>query len=90
MLLLDEPTAGLSPKMADQVYRHVAVLPKEFGVTVLLVDQNVRASLAIADEAYVLAMGLNNTQGSAADIAGRLNEITASWMQQGKSDVARI
>lgn len=88
-LLLDEPTAGLSPKMADQVYARIAALPRELGVTVLLVDQNVRASLAISDDVYVLAMGLNNDQGPARDIHDRLGEITANWMRQGVSGAVK-
>lgn len=88
-LLLDEPTAGLSPKMADQVYEQIAALPRDLDVTVLLVDQNVRSSLAISDDVYVLAMGLNDDQGSAIDIAGRLGEITANWMRQGVSGAVK-
>lgn len=86
MLLLDEPTAGLSPKMADQVYVHVAELVRG-GITLLLVDQNVRSSLAIADYAYVLAMGQNNAEGPATDVKARLDEIVASWLKQGGSGV---
>jgi branched-chain amino acid transport system ATP-binding protein len=86
MLLLDEPTAGLSPKMADQVYVHVRELVRA-GITLLLVDQNVRSSLAIADYVYVLAMGRNNAEGPAADVRERLDDIVAGWMKEGGSGV---
>ncbi len=89
MLLLDEPTAGLSPKMADQVYGHIASLAAG-GMTVLMVDQNVRSALAMADYAYVLAMGRNNAEGAAADVAARLDRIVASWMHEGEAGVARV
>ena len=88
VLLLDEPTAGLSPKLAAQVYERVAALPRSAAVTVLLVDQNVRAALAIATEAYVLAMGRNSARGAPADIASRLGEITAAWMTEAVSGAA--
>lgn len=86
MLLLDEPTAGLSPKMADQVYAHLSDLVRS-GITLLLVDQNVRSSLAIADYVYVLAMGRNNAEGPADDVAARLDAIVAGWMKEGGSGV---
>ncbi len=89
MLLLDEPTAGLSPKMADQVYGHVTTLARS-GLTVVMVDQNVRSALAMADEAYVLAMGRNNAAGPAAEISARLPRIVASWMTEGTSGVAPV
>jgi branched-chain amino acid transport system ATP-binding protein len=49
-------------------------------VTVLLVEQNVREALEVADHAYVLAMGQNDTDGTAADIVGRLESIVRNWM----------
>ncbi len=85
VLLLDEPTAGLSPKLAAQVYDRVAALPRAAEVTILLVDQNVRAALEIATEVYVLAMGRNDARGTPADISARLGEITAGWMTEGAS-----
>ena len=89
MLLLDEPTAGLSPKMADQVYVHVQSLART-GITILMVDQNVRSSLAIADYVYVLAMGRNNAEGPAQEVHDRLDEIVAGWMKEGGSGVAAL
>jgi branched-chain amino acid transport system ATP-binding protein len=56
LLLLDEPSLGLAPRMVDDVLRMVAALPSA-GVTVLLVEQNVGAALAIAAAAYVMERG---------------------------------
>jgi branched-chain amino acid transport system ATP-binding protein len=89
MLLLDEPTAGLAPKMADQVYDQLTRLPREHDITILLVDQNVRSALAIADQVYVVALGRNDAHGPADDIARRLDAIIAGWMKEAASGVAR-
>ena len=80
ILLLDEPTAGLSPIMVREVYRELARLKDARAVTVLLVEQNVREALAIADHVYVLAMGVNDTDGPAAAIEAGLNDIVRGWM----------
>lgn len=82
ILLLDEPTVGLSPRLADEVYRQVASLPARSGVTILLVDQNIRDCLRIADYVYVLMMGRNDTEGPAAEIQERLPEIVHGWMRR--------
>ncbi len=56
VLMLDEPSAGLSPKVAADVFETL-VQVRESGVAILLVEQSVRAALALADRAYVLAEG---------------------------------
>jgi branched-chain amino acid transport system ATP-binding protein len=68
LLLLDEPSAGLSPKAAAELFR-VLVQIRQSGVGVVLVEQNVRAALAAADRAYVLVEGCNRREGSASDLA---------------------
>ena len=68
LLVLDEPSAGLSPKLVDQVFARLLAIRKA-GVTVLLVEQNARAALAIGDRAYVLAEGVNRLEGKADDLA---------------------
>jgi branched-chain amino acid transport system ATP-binding protein len=79
LLLLDEPTAGLSPSMVKEVYRQIGAL-KAQGVSILLVEQNVREALLVADHVYVLAQGLNDVDGPAVEIARRLPDIVQAWL----------
>ena len=67
LLVLDEASAGLSPKMVETVFHRLKAI-RESGVTILLVEQNVRAALAIGDRAYVLAEGQNRHAGRAGDL----------------------
>jgi branched-chain amino acid transport system ATP-binding protein len=69
VLMLDEPSAGLSPKLVDAVFARLAEIRKT-GVTIVLVEQNARAALAIADRAYILVEGRNRHEGRAASLAG--------------------
>jgi branched-chain amino acid transport system ATP-binding protein len=68
MLLLDEPSLGLAPRMVDQIFTLIEEL-KAQGVTILLVEQNVSLSLEVADHAVVLANGRVALAGTARDIA---------------------
>jgi branched-chain amino acid transport system ATP-binding protein len=68
LLLLDEPSMGLAPMLVDQILNSVAGLPK-LGITVLLVEQNATAALAISNRAYVLETGKIMLAGEAAALA---------------------
>jgi branched-chain amino acid transport system ATP-binding protein len=68
VIMLDEPTANLSPKLATQVLSTVASLAREKGLTVLLVEQNARKALEMADRAYLLVGGRNAFEGSAREL----------------------
>lgn len=68
VVLMDEPSAGLSPKIAAEVLDLARGLTAQ-GVTVLLVEQNVRQGLRVADHCYILAEGRNQVDGPAAAIA---------------------
>jgi branched-chain amino acid transport system ATP-binding protein len=68
LLLLDEPSMGLAPVLVDQILDAVVAL-RGRGVTVLLVEQNVNAALAIADRAYVIETGRIALSGDAAALA---------------------
>ena len=63
VIMLDEPTANLSPKLATEVLRKIQDLPSTFGITVLLVEQNARLALAISEYGYVLENGLVALEG---------------------------
>jgi branched-chain amino acid transport system ATP-binding protein len=67
LLLLDEPSMGLAPMLVEQILDVIQAL-KRAGLTVLLVEQNARAALAIADRGYVLETGRVATSGSAAQL----------------------
>ena len=68
LLLLDEPSMGLSPLLVDQVFEIIKDFRKE-GTTVLLVEQNAGKSLAISDRAYVLELGEIVLSGTGAELA---------------------
>ena len=57
LLLLDEPSLGLAPIVVQQIFRVIETLGRQRGVTVLLVEQNARLALEVADRAYVLEQG---------------------------------
>ncbi|QIL82832.1 ABC transporter ATP-binding protein [Diaphorobacter sp. HDW4A] len=67
LLMLDEPSLGLAPKIVREVLQVVASL-RDHGVSVLLVEQNARAALKVADRAYVLESGSVALSGSARDL----------------------
>jgi branched-chain amino acid transport system ATP-binding protein len=67
LLLLDEPSMGLAPNLVDHVLAVIRAL-KDDQLTILLVEQNARAALAIADRAYVLETGRITLSGTAAEI----------------------
>ncbi|HUA31359.1 MAG TPA: ABC transporter ATP-binding protein [Streptosporangiaceae bacterium] len=70
VLLLDEPSLGLAPKMVAQVMDLIRQLRDESGLTVLLVEQNARSALGIADTGLVLNLGKVVAQDAAASLAG--------------------
>jgi branched-chain amino acid transport system ATP-binding protein len=65
--MLDEPSAGLSPKLVEQVFAQLTEIRKA-GLTIVLVEQNARAALAIGDRAYVLVEGREALEGPAATL----------------------
>jgi branched-chain amino acid transport system ATP-binding protein len=69
LLMLDEPSLGLAPLVVQEIFRTVSAL-RATGVTILLVEQNARAALEVADHGYVLEMGTVSLQGPARELAG--------------------
>ncbi len=68
VIILDEPSAGLSPKIVGEVFQMLKAI-NAGGVTVVLVEQNVKAALAIADRAVILAEGRIRHEGTPAELA---------------------
>ena len=67
LLLLDEPSLGLAPKIVEQIFELITVLRKQ-GVTLMVVEQNVSMALEIADRGYVMASGRIAASGTAAEL----------------------
>jgi branched-chain amino acid transport system ATP-binding protein len=67
VLLLDEPSMGLAPKLVDEIFAIIAS-ERAAGTSILLVEQNARRALAIADHAYVMERGRITLSGSGADV----------------------
>ena len=70
LLLLDEPSLGLAPRITAQIMATLRRLCDEQGLTVVLVEQNARSALSVADSAVVLNLGRVVVQGAAAELAG--------------------
>ncbi len=68
VLMLDEPSLGLAPLIVKEIFNIIETLKRE-GVTIILVEQNARAALAVADQAHVLEMGQFGLSGPAAELA---------------------
>lgn len=68
LLMLDEPSLGLAPRIVQDIFEIIAELRKS-GVSILLVEQNARAALKAADYAYVMELGEVTMQGPAAELA---------------------
>ena len=67
MMLIDEPTAGLSKMLAEEVYAMLTDLRDLDNLTILIVDQEIRHALKISDYVYVLELGRNKFEGPAED-----------------------
>lgn len=83
ILLLDEPTAGLMPLYVDLIIKKVNEIRKERGISVVLVEQNVKKALEIADRAYVLVSGQIIFRGSPSDLTSE-REIMGLYLGMGE------
>ena len=68
LMILDEPSLGLAPMTARSVFETIARLRQEAGITILMVEQNARSGLAIADRGYVLELGRERLEGKASEL----------------------
>jgi branched-chain amino acid transport system ATP-binding protein len=91
LLLLDEPSQGLAPLLVREVFRVVASMRKE-GISILLVEQNARFGLEVADRVYVLNNGEVVHSGSARDLAkdeARVRELAGVGGKEGEAPAGR-
>jgi branched-chain amino acid transport system ATP-binding protein len=80
ILICDEPTVGLAPIIAKEVYDTIERL-KADGLTILLVDQNVREAIRIGDQIYVLEVGQNKVNGTRAEFEANQHDMIKDWLQ---------
>lgn len=67
ILMLDEPTAGVSPIVMDELFQHI-IKVKEKNVAIIMVEQNAKQALSISDRGYVLVTGQNKFEGSGSEL----------------------
>jgi branched-chain amino acid transport system ATP-binding protein len=78
--LIDEPTAGVDPQTSEIIYRIVRDLARDLGKAVLLVDQDIRAALAITDYVYVVKNGAVFSEGAREDFGNDTDALVARWL----------
>jgi branched-chain amino acid transport system ATP-binding protein len=78
IVLLDEPSAGLAPKVVKEVYEKLEKLKKE-KITIILVDQNLRLAVSLADYVYVMELGRIKYEASKTDFETHLSEEIKEW-----------
>ncbi|MGL4560182.1 MAG: ABC transporter ATP-binding protein [Afipia sp.] len=88
LLMLDEPSLGLAPLIVADIFRTIGEL-RQAGVSVLLVEQNARAALEIADRAYVMELGEFIMSGSAKEISGD-QRVVASYLGFQHGDQSKL
>jgi branched-chain amino acid transport system ATP-binding protein len=86
LLMLDEPSLGLAPRIVREIFHIIARL-RESGVSILLVEQNARAALQVADHGYVLETGEVVLSGPARELAGN-PRVMESYLGLGKAEHA--
>jgi branched-chain amino acid transport system ATP-binding protein len=86
LLLADELSMGLAPLIVQRLLEAVRAAADERGTAVLLVEQHVRKALQYADRAYVMRRGRIVLEGTAADLASRIDEIESSYLAGAEDD----
>ena len=79
LIMLDEPSLGLAPKLTEEMFARV-VRFREDGISVILVDQNIRRVAQIADHIYVLQLGEMKLEGSGAEVAADIENIVKEFI----------
>ena len=83
MLLLDEPSLGIAPKLVNQIFTSIKNINKEKKVTVFLVEQNAKKALELADRGYVLVNGKISLEGAGKDLLNN-PDVQAAYLEGGK------
>ncbi len=86
LLLLDEPSMGLAPLVVQEIFRVLRQLRDERGVTILLVEQNAKAALKLADRGYVLETGKVILEGEAAELLENA-EVKRAYLGKDKKEI---
>jgi branched-chain amino acid transport system ATP-binding protein len=81
VVLIDEPSVGLAPKLAADVYKSIEQL-RDRGVTIILIDQNVRAAVEYGDALFVLERGEVELSGDAEQMDDELEDLISSWISK--------
>ena len=82
VLLLDEPSLGIAPKLVNQIFLSITNINKEKNVTIFLVEQNAKKALELADRAYVLVNGKVTIKGSGQELL-KNKDIQAAYLEGG-------
>jgi branched-chain amino acid transport system ATP-binding protein len=82
MLLLDEPSLGIAPKLVNQIFVAIKNINKEKKVTIFLVEQNAKKALELANRAYVLVNGRVTIQGTGKELL-KNEDIQAAYLEGG-------
>jgi branched-chain amino acid transport system ATP-binding protein len=82
VLLLDEPSLGIAPKLVNQIFISIKNINKEKNVTIFLVEQNAKKALELADRAYVLVNGKVTIKGSGQELL-KNRDIQAAYLEGG-------
>ncbi|NCC24517.1 MAG: ABC transporter ATP-binding protein [Deltaproteobacteria bacterium] len=86
MLLLDEPSLGLSPLLSKDILKAIVAMNREEDLGVLIVEQNARAALRIADRAYVLETGRVVLEGSGSDLLDH-QDVRRAYLGKGYKEI---
>jgi branched-chain amino acid transport system ATP-binding protein len=88
LILMDEPSMGLSPMLVEEVFAIIGRLNKELGVTILLVEQNAKVALKVADYGYIIEQGKIVLDGTSPALATN-EDVKEFYLGQGKNESRR-
>jgi branched-chain amino acid transport system ATP-binding protein len=88
LILMDEPSMGLSPMLVEEVFSIIRRLNKDLGVTILLVEQNAKVALKVADYGYIIEQGKIVLDGTSQELATN-EDVKEFYLGQGKNESRR-